>query len=200
MLKLKLSSVLIAGGLALATISSANATTVTYDLTFADSGGATGVLTLDIPGTGSLPLVADGLDLTNTTDFVSLIVSDITNNGTNYGSFDITPSDVSTFTFKTNTSTSANPGRINALKVLTTDNDGNTGTTPFLEIETDSSWQINEKNNSRLFSEALTESGPFAVTATPLPATWPLLISGLGLIGLLSRRRTRKSLAGMATA
>ena len=45
-------------------------------------------------------------------------------------------------------------------------------------------------------------SGPgiAAVSATPLPATLPLFAGGLGLMGLLSRRRKRKSTTALAAA
>jgi hypothetical protein len=39
-----------------------------------------------------------------------------------------------------------------------------------------------------------------ALTATPLPAAFPLFAGGLGVIGLLARRRKRKNAAGLAAA
>jgi hypothetical protein len=194
--------VLVAVGLALAAVSSANATTVTYDLTFGSSGGATGVLTLDLPGT--FPTGTYGLDIASPTsgEFVSLVVTDI-NNGTDYGTFDLTPSNVSTsgFMIKTQVSGSSSRGEIDDLVINTTDNDGGSGTTPFLDV-TDNTWKIHAKNNSTVAMGAIGITGPFteALTPAPLPATWPLFISGLGLIGLLSRRKTRKLLGGLATA
>jgi len=55
--------------------------------------------------------------------------------------------------------------------------------------------------NIAMFSAANTSSGLFGDTVgTPLPATWPLFAGGMGMLGLLARRRKRKNAAAMAVA
>lgn len=190
--RLKLSMALLAGSCAMALSSSANASTVTYDFDLGNSGGATAVLTLDNITT------TDGLMLTTTADFVSFVVTDI-NNGTNYGKFTLTPSNVTGFTFKTDTAGSSTPGKINSFNISVDDTDGNNGTTPFLIVLNDNEWQIREKDNDPVAGASGTltlTSGPNLVvtgnsSATPLPSTWPLFVGGLGLFGFLTRRKKR---------
>ena len=61
----------------------------------------------------------------------------------------------------------------------------------------DSTWQLNSQ------SKPFSDLGSFLVrapAATPLPAAFPLFVTGLGALGLLGWRRKRKNAAAIAAA
>ena len=51
------------------------------------------------------------------------------------------------------------------------------------------SWTLTDQTNITLMDDITLNGG----TATPLPAAFPLFAGGLGVIGLLARRRKRKN-------
>lgn len=182
MTKARLTAMLLAGLFATALSASANASVV-YDLTF-DNNGSTS------EGTGVLTLNFTSLSQTYNLGYQSItpyFTSVTTTAVDGYGPFTITPSNLADGYIQT--------GSIGQLYTLTLEQDvpscNSNGTCDILILDLyTGSWQIHDKYNSTLTSGNLSIAGP-TLSATPLPATLPLLAGGLGLVGFLSRRKRR---------
>ena len=182
MTKARLTAMLLAGLFATALSASANASVV-YDLTF-DNNGSTS------EGTGVLTLNFTSLSQTYNLGYQSItpyFTSVTTTAVDGYGPFTITPSNLADGYIQT--------GSIGQLYTLTLEQDvpscDSNGTCDILILDLyTGSWQIHDKYDLTLTSGNLSIAGP-TLSATPLPATLPLLAGGLGLVGFLSRRKRR---------
>jgi hypothetical protein len=159
---------LIAGGL-----SEAAKADVVYDLTFDNSGGGTGTLTLNFA------TIADTYNIGYTS--IAPFLVDVSATDVDGSNFNITPANLAS-------GSAIQTGNTGQLYTLTVPEEEpsppDSADTLFLDLYTNT-WQIHGIYDSTIASGGLAVAGPF-LAATPLPPSWTLMLVGLAGLGIVA--------------